>query len=52
MPVRSTSGVVVVGHARGFNTVDTGLQTGDVITSLNRTPITSVGQLRAARLRT
>jgi serine protease Do len=46
--VRSTAGVVVVGRARGFNTVDTGLQAGDVIGSVNRTPVGSVAQLRSA----
>jgi len=34
--------------ARPFNSVDTGLQPGDVISSLNRTAIASVGELRAA----
>jgi serine protease Do len=46
--VRSAAGVVVIGRARGFNSVDTGLQPGDVIASLNRTAITSVVELRAA----
>jgi serine protease Do len=46
--VRSTAGVVVVGRARGFNTVDTGLQPGDVLSSVNRTPVRSVAQLRDA----
>jgi serine protease Do len=46
--VRSTAGVVVVGRARGFNTVDTGLQPGDVVRALNRTPVASIEQLRAA----
>jgi serine protease Do len=46
--VRSTAGVVVVGRARGFNTVDTGLQPGDVVSSVNGTPVESVAQLRNA----
>jgi serine protease Do len=46
--VRSAAGVVVVGRARGFNTVDTGLQPGDVVASVNRTAVGSVAQLRAA----
>ena len=46
--VRSSTGVVVIGRARAFNSVDTGLQPGDVIASLNRTAITSVVELRAA----
>jgi serine protease Do len=46
--VRSPAGVVVIGRARTFNSVDTGLQPGDVISSLNRTSIASVADLRAA----
>jgi len=46
--LRSASGVVVVGRTRTFNSVDTGLQPGDVISSLNRTSIASVSDLRAA----
>jgi serine protease Do len=46
--LRSAAGVVVVGRARGFDAVDTGLQPGDVISALNRTPIKSVVDLRAA----
>jgi serine protease Do len=46
--VRSTAGVVVIGRARGFNTVDTGLQPGDVVRALNRTSVASIAQLRAA----
>jgi serine protease Do len=46
--VRSTAGVVVVGRARGFNTVETGLQPGDVVSTVNRTPVGSVAQLRDA----
>lgn len=43
--VRIGTGVIVVGRAPGFNSVGTGLQPGDVIHSLNRTPIESVDQL-------
>ena len=46
--VRICSGVIVVGRATGFNSVSTGLQVGDVIHSLNLTPIESVVQLRSA----
>jgi serine protease Do len=46
--VRVGSGVIVVGRAQAFNTVDTGLRIGDVIHSLNRTPIQSVEQLKSA----
>lgn len=46
--VRISSGVIVVGQARGFDSVDAGLQAGDLIHSLNRTPIESVEQLRSA----
>jgi serine protease Do len=40
--------VLVVAQARGFESVDTSLRPGDVIHSLNRTPIESVAQLKAA----
>jgi serine protease Do len=46
--VRTPAGVVVIGRARTFNSVDTGLQPGDVISALNRTAIASVSELRAA----
>ncbi len=46
--VRIGTGVIVVGRAAGFNSVNTGLRPGDVIHSLNRTPIESVEQLRSA----
>ena len=42
------TGVLVLGHARGFDSVDTGLRAGDVIHTLNQTPIESVAQLKAA----
>jgi serine protease Do len=45
---RVRTGVIVVGQAPGFNSVNTGLQLGDVIHSLNRTPVESVEQLRSA----
>ena len=46
--VRMSTGVIVVGQAQGFNSVNTGLRAGDVIHSLNRTPVASVEQLRSA----
>lgn len=47
-PLRIPSGVVVLGRAADLITPDTGLQTGDVIHSLNTTPITSMNTLREA----
>jgi len=46
--VQIGSGVIIVGQAPGFNSIDTGLQVGDVIHSLNRTSIESVEQLKSA----
>jgi serine protease Do len=46
--VRLDTGVVVVGLDREASFVDTGLETGDIIHSLNRMPIASVEQLRSA----
>jgi serine protease Do len=46
--LRISSGVVVVGRAAEFNSAESGLQAGDVIHSLNRTPIDSVQTLRTA----
>jgi serine protease Do len=46
--LRISSGVVVVGRAAEFNSADSGLQSGDVIHSLNRTLIDSVATLRTA----
>ncbi len=46
--VRMGTGVIVVGQAPGFNSVNTGLRAGDVIHSLNRTPVASVEQLKSA----
>ena len=45
---RSTSGVVVLGQARGLKSVETGLRAGDIINSLDLTPIDSVAQLKSA----
>lgn len=41
------SGVVVIAQAAGSNGIDTGVQSGDVIRALNRTPLQSVSQLQA-----
>ncbi len=46
--VRGDTGVVVVGQAPGFSSANTGLRVGDVIHSLNRTPVASIEQLRSA----
>jgi serine protease Do len=46
--VRRRTGVIVAGQAPGFNSVNTGLRVGDVIHTLNRTPIVSVEQLKSA----
>ena len=46
--IRAASGVIVLGHAPGLDSVDTGLQPGDVIHTLNRTPIDNVAQLQSA----
>jgi serine protease Do len=46
--LRIQSGVVVLGRAADLITPETGLQTGDVIHSLNTTPIESMDDLRAA----
>jgi serine protease Do len=48
--LRIPSGAVVLGRAADLITPETGLQTGDVIHSLNNTPITSADALRAAVL--
>jgi serine protease Do len=37
----------VVGQAPSVNSIDNGLQPGDVIHALNRTPIESVAQLQS-----
>lgn len=44
---RSDSGIVVVAQAAGTNTVHTGLQAGDIIREINRTPLQSSSQLQA-----
>ena len=44
--LRIVSGVVVVGRAADLNVPETGLTTGDIIHSLNTTPIDSAEQLR------
>jgi serine protease Do len=46
--LRDPSGVVVVGRVADFMSSATGLQTGDVIHSVNRTAIDSLNSLRAA----
>ena len=46
--LRITSGVIVIGRAADLITPETGLQTGDVIHSLNTMPISSMEQFRAA----
>lgn len=46
--VRLSTGVIVVGRSPGFNSVKTGLRTGDIIHSLNHMPIESVEQLNSA----
>jgi serine protease Do len=46
--LRIPSGVVVVGRAADLTIPDTGVQTGDIIHSLNTRPIDSVESLRAA----
>jgi len=48
LPGRIDTGVLVLAHARGFDAIETGLRPGDVIHALNRTPIESVAQLKAA----
>jgi serine protease Do len=49
-PMRLPSGVIVLGRAATLITPETGLQTGDVIHSLNTTPIGSMDALNAAVL--
>jgi serine protease Do len=46
--VRLSTGVIVVGRSPGFNSVKTGLRTGDIIHSVNHMPIESVEQLNSA----
>jgi serine protease Do len=47
-PLRNPSGVVVVARVVDFLSSATGLQTGDVIHSVNRTPVDSLPSLRTA----
>jgi serine protease Do len=47
-PLRIPSGVIVVARVANFLSSATGLETGDVIHSLNQVPIDSLGSLRAA----
>jgi serine protease Do len=47
-PMRNPSGVVVVARVADFLSVSSGLQAGDVIHTLNQTPIDSLSALRAA----
>lgn len=46
--LRISSGVIVVGRAADLIMPDTGLEAGDIIHELNKTPIDSVETLRAA----
>ncbi|MGA8270055.1 MAG: trypsin-like peptidase domain-containing protein [Candidatus Sulfotelmatobacter sp.] len=46
--LRISSGVIVLGRAADLITPETGLQTGDIIHSLNTTPIASMDALRDA----
>jgi serine protease Do len=50
-PVRIPSGVIVVARALYAGGVETGVVPGDVIHALNRTPVTSLEDLRAALAR-
>jgi serine protease Do len=43
-----TNGVLVIGVRRGFPAQVAGLSRGDIITSLNRQPVTGLDDLRAA----
>ncbi len=46
--LRNPAGVVVVARVADFLSSATGLETGDVIHSVNQTPIDSLSSLRAA----
>jgi len=46
--LRNASGVVVVARVANFMSSETGLETGDIIHSVNQTPIDSLSSLRAA----
>jgi len=43
---RSDSGIVVVAQAAGLSTANTGLETGDIIRAIGRTPLESTSQLQ------
>ena len=47
-PLRNPLGIVVVARVQDFMSSATGLQTGDIIHSLNQMPIDSLSSLRAA----
>jgi serine protease Do len=47
-PLRNPSGIVVVARVQDFMSSASGLQTGDIIHSLNQAPIDSLSSLRAA----
>ena len=47
-PLRNSSGVVVVARVADFMSAATGLQTGDIIHTVNQSPIDSLSSLRAA----
>jgi len=46
--LRISSGVIVLGRAADLITPETGLQTGDIIHSLNTTPVTTMEELRSS----
>lgn len=46
--LRNPSGVVVVARVADFMSAETGLETGDIIHSVNQAPIDSLSSLRAA----
>jgi serine protease Do len=46
--LRNPSGVVVVARVANFMSAETGLETGDIIHSVNQAPIDSLSSLRAA----
>jgi serine protease Do len=47
-PLRNPSGIVVVARVQDFMSSASGLQTGDIIHSVNQAPIDSLSSLRAA----
>ncbi|NJN63593.1 MAG: PDZ domain-containing protein [Acidobacteria bacterium] len=46
--LRISSGVLVIGHTPGFDSIDVGLRVGDVIHAVNRIPVFSVDELTSA----